>query len=91
MHLLGRRDTICARGDDDGATNELLTQFNEYVLSECAADSPKGGEHFRLSQEAPRLRITTEACQGYAEDDFFFNPFGYFRLRPAGDAPAAAG
>jgi hypothetical protein len=91
MHLLGRRDAITPRGDDDRAGDELLTEFSEYVLAECADDPPREGEKFRTGPEAPRWRISTEPCHGYEEDDFFFNPYGYFRLQPAADDAPAAG
>jgi hypothetical protein len=48
------------------------------------ADKPKralrAGEGFRLCDSGPRRIIELDNCLRYAEDDFFFNPYGYIRL-----------
>lgn len=38
------------------------------------------GHTFRLSETSPRFRLIWEECDGYDEDDYFFNTFGRWRF-----------
>lgn len=88
MHLLGRPDAIMRRPKKDRAAEELMSRFNEYVLAECDDDAPRAGEGFRVTAKSSRWRIAKERCGRYPWQDFFFNPYGYSRLREARPASA---
>jgi hypothetical protein len=82
LHLLGQPDLIVSRSlvsDADGVVN-LFLAFALYLLSECPAGKFAPGHTFRADTDSPRYRVMWEACAGYAEDDFFFNPFGRWRF-----------
>ncbi len=80
MHLLGQRDVEV---DDDLEVSDAVKWIDLMGLY-LVADKPKrvmkNGEGFRLSDSGPRRIIELNDCHRYAEDDFFFNPFGYIRL-----------
>lgn len=80
MHLLGHRD---AEVDDDLEIPEAVKWIDLMGLY-LVADKPKralrNGEGFRFSPSEPRRIIELVDCNRYAEDDFFFNPYGYVRL-----------
>ena len=59
-------------------TAELFDIFCHYLILEC--DHFASGSTFRCAADAPRWRANWEPCQGYAEDEFFFNPFGRVRF-----------
>jgi hypothetical protein len=76
MHLLGAPEVEVV----DGAIDDVATidAFAGYMLLE----SPRlrDGEGFRVAVDAPRWTIEFRPCDRYAEDDFFYNPFGAWRL-----------
>ncbi|MDX1929200.1 MAG: hypothetical protein SFV81_21915 [Pirellulaceae bacterium] len=80
MHLLGLPDVEV---DDDLEVPDAVKWIDLMGLY-LVADKPKRalreGEGFRLSDSGPRRIIELDDCQRYAEDDFFFNPYGYIRL-----------
>ncbi len=80
MHLLGHRDVEI---DDDLEVPEAVKWIDLMGLY-LVADKPKrplrNGEGFRLCNSGPRRIIELDDCERYAEDDFFFNPYGYVRL-----------
>lgn len=78
MHLLGRTDVIAASTREVQETAELFETFCEYLVLEC--DHFASGNTFRCAADQPRWRGVWEPCSGYAEDDFFFNPFGRVRF-----------
>ena len=91
MHLLGQPDLVLARNaldeayegrDPAQATSELFISFAEWLTGECPPGGLTSGNTFRTAVDAPRFRLTWEPCRGYAEDDFFFNPFGRWRFEP---------
>ena len=43
-------------------------------------------QHVGPQADAPPMRAKWERCTDYAEDDFYFNPFGRFRFQHAGSA-----
>ena len=84
MHLLGKADLIVGC-DVLSATEavELFSLFALYLLAECPEGEFCSGHTFSVSKKAPKYRVLWEACTGYDEDEFFFNPFGRQRFTPA--------
>lgn len=86
MHLLGEPDIEFevdpAAGDDVLAWLEV---FALYLLTE--RPSIRDGETFRPAEDLPRRRLQARPCTRYEEDDFFFNPHGYWRLLRPDDRP----
>jgi hypothetical protein len=90
MHLLGAPDLAIAQDatQTDSTTGEstvsaaiqLFRSFALYLLSECPVGRFGSGHTFSTARDTPRYRILWEPCRAYAEDDFFFNPFGYWRF-----------
>ncbi len=90
MHLLGKPDLIMsealiesARGAAEPPTAlvvRLFESFSLYLLAECPVGAFGSGHTFRVDANSPRFRVTWEPCTGYATDDFFWNPFGRWRL-----------
>jgi hypothetical protein len=81
MHLLGERDAeLEASGDvmDDVAWLDMLAL---YLLAEKPASGVHAGEGFRLTDDGERRVLRAKQCTRYDEDDFFFNPYGYWRLK----------
>lgn len=80
MHLLGHRDVEV---DDDLKVSDAVRWIDLMGLY-LVADKPKRalrtGEGFRLGDQGPRRVIELDDCLRYAEDDFFFNPYGYVQL-----------
>lgn len=80
LHLLGHPDVEV---DDDLEVPDAVKWIDLMGLY-LVADKPKRalreGEGFRMSDSGPRRTIERDDCHRYAEDDFFFNPYGYLRL-----------
>jgi hypothetical protein len=80
MHLLGHRDVEL----DDALRVSNAVKWIDLMGLYLIADKPKralrSGEGFRLSDRGPRRIIELDDCLRYAEDDFFFNPYGYIQL-----------
>jgi hypothetical protein len=85
MHLLGRPDlTIEREVIDEGEAARLFDAFAVYLLAECGDERHFASGHtFRADESSPRFRVTWEPCDGYAEDDLFFNSFGRYRFEKA--------
>lgn len=90
LHLLGQPDLIVSGSllreafgstEDPGWTAvNLFRAFGHYLLAECAPGRFASGHTFSLDAASPRFRVRWEECTGYAEDDFYFNPFGRWRF-----------
>jgi hypothetical protein len=83
MHLLGAPDLITGVNvmvPEDAA--ELFSAFSRYLLAECPPGGFVSRSTFSSSADAPQYRVVWEPCTGYAENDFFFNPFGLWRFTP---------
>ena len=90
MHLMGAADLIVLQeviaatkaADETAATAaaNLFRIFAVYLLSECPIGGFVSGHTFSVAAGTPRYHVTWEPCSGYAEDDFFFNPFGRWRF-----------
>lgn len=81
LHLLGLPDLIAP---PEQTLLSLFRIFPLYLLLETGDDKHFASGHtFQIAPDAPRVRLTREACTGYDEDDFFFNPFGRWRVERA--------
>jgi hypothetical protein len=83
MHLLGEPDVELP---DTLESLEAVTWMDAlciYLLAEKRADDERGlrdGETFRPTEEHDRRVLRHRACDRYEEDDFFWNPYGYWTL-----------
>lgn len=87
MHLLGAPDVEVEWHSDADAPDpdelaNLMDRFALYLLTEDRAREMRDGEGFRLAEDAPRWVLRRRPCDRYEDDDFFFNPYGYWRLEP---------
>lgn len=84
MHLLGRSDAQVTLaefpGEDLRAAHRVLEGFLR-GLRDAAPDEPE--RTFKLEGLEERFLAVKEACSRYAEDDFFWNRWGSFRIRRA--------
>jgi hypothetical protein len=83
MHLLGKPDLIATDAAMQGSAREVLNLYEAfalYLLTECLPRHFASGHTFRCDEDSPRYVVRWEACTGYDEDDFFFNPFGRYRF-----------
>jgi hypothetical protein len=81
LHLLGKPDlisSVLAGGAEEAAT--LFPAFALYLLLECPPRRFASGHTFQADADSPRYRVRWEPCEGYEEDDYFFNPFGRYRF-----------
>ncbi|MFI1510730.1 hypothetical protein [Streptomyces sp. NPDC020597] len=87
MHLLGAADIELAPGPAAAPEQwaEWMTTMDTaryYLLTEQPTRGVRDGEGFRLSLDSPRWIMNRMECERYEEDDFFYNPYGYWRLTP---------
>ena len=80
MHLLGYRDVDLNDDRDVSEAVNWIDLMGLYLVADKPKRALRDGEGFRLSDRGPRLIIELDDCMRYAEDDFFFNPYGYIRL-----------
>ncbi len=80
MHLLGHRDVELGDDLDVSDAVKWIDLMGLYLVADKPKRALKSGEGFRLSDSGPRRIIELDDCERYAEDDFFFNPYGYVRL-----------
>jgi hypothetical protein len=79
MHNLGYRDVVVGPNDaSPGDAHKLIHGFQMYELFQ--APELRSGHTFSLDADAPRYRITAEACETYPPGDLFHNPYGMWRL-----------
>ncbi|MDX3524820.1 hypothetical protein [Streptomyces scabiei] len=90
MHLLGEADVELAPGSTAEPDSELLHEWvntvelaGYYLLTEQPEHGIQDGEGFRMTPDAPRWIMNRVECERYEDDDFFHNPYGYWRLTPA--------
>ncbi|MGO1056117.1 hypothetical protein [Crossiella sp. CA198] len=92
MHLLAAPDVeVESSGEPDSLEDRvaLIDGLAIYLLTERRAREIQEGEGFRLAPDAPRWVLRKRPCHRYDDDDFFFNPHGYWRLTPA-ESPCLA-
>jgi hypothetical protein len=80
MHLLGHRDVEVDDELDVPDAVKWIDLMGLYLVADKPNRTLREGEGFRLSDSGPRRIIELDNCHRYAEDDFFFNPYGYIRL-----------
>jgi hypothetical protein len=80
MHLLGCRDVEVDDGLEVSDAVKWIDLMGLYLVADKPNRTLREGEGFRLSDSGPRRIIELDNCHRYAEDDFFFNPYGYIRL-----------
>jgi Domain of unknown function (DUF4261) len=79
MHLLGEPDIEFEL--DPAADDDVLSWLEVFVLYLLVErPSIKAGHTFRPAEAFPRRRLQATLCTRYEDDDFFFNPHGYWRL-----------
>lgn len=84
MHLLGAPDVEL---DHPGAPHpedvlDLIDGLALYLLMEQRTRELRDGETFALEDGADQWVLRHGPCERFAEDDFFHNPHGYWRLTP---------
>lgn len=79
MHILGHPD-IEVVGESISDSLELIDLFAMYIFVDRPGNRLKAGGVFSLSSESPRYRISKADCNRYDDDEFFYNPSGYWRL-----------
>ncbi|WP_319054380.1 hypothetical protein [Streptomyces europaeiscabiei] len=94
MHLLGEADVELVSTATAEPELELLLEWmttmkiaSYYLLTEQPEHGIQDGEGFRIAQDAPRWIMNRMECERFEDDDFFHNPYGYWRLTPAVRGP----
>jgi len=80
MHLLGERDIELDASDDVQADIGWIDLLAVYLLAEKPERGVKEGEGFRREDAGERRVLRALPCKRYESDDFFYNPYGYWRL-----------
>ena len=78
MHNLGLKDVIVEAADAEDPV-KLLQTFTQYMFLEKPV--LEEGHTFSVEADAPRYRMTPEACAQHEAGSLFINPFGMWRLR----------
>ncbi|WP_426212707.1 hypothetical protein, partial [Massilia sp. TWP1-3-3] len=82
MHLLGLPDIEI----DDAGTSEVdavdaLSGFMHFLLID-KRQNLDAGHTFHTRPDSARFQLSRTTCTRYEHDDFFYNPYGYWRLCP---------
>lgn len=82
MHNLGYPDCVVQAEIEPQTAAELIDAFLRYLLF----DDPEleSGQTFSVKAEAPRYKIEHQACTMFEPDHLFHNPYGVWKLTPAG-------
>jgi hypothetical protein len=80
MHLLGEPDAEVHPSDDVEQDIAWLDLVAIYLLAEKPASGVHDGEGFRMTEDGERRILHSRPCTRYPDDDFFHNPYGYWRL-----------
>ncbi len=84
MHLLGERDVEVPTREHILDALDWMDTLSVYLLTEQPPEGVEDGHTFRRSEKDTRRELRTHPCTRYAEDDFFYNPYGYLRIeRPS--------
>lgn len=81
MHHLGFRDPYVSGNISANDAAILMHELNKYIVFEEAVIND--GETFGVDSEAPRYRVHKKACEEFASDDLFHNPYGIWHLTEA--------
>jgi hypothetical protein len=94
MHLLGEADVELAPGTTGVPEPKLMLDWmvtmeiaSYFLLTDQPEHGVQDGEGFRIAQDAPRWIMNRLECERFEDDDFFHNPYGYWRLTPAARGP----
>lgn len=80
MHLLGEPDVEMPRLMEPMEAVRWIDALAIYLTAEKPDGGLRDGETFRPSEEDARRVLRSRKCDRYEEDDFFFNPNGYWNL-----------
>lgn len=80
MHLLGERDLELPPGPDLADDLGWIDLLALYLLADKPARGLTDGEGFRQRPQGERRILRLHDCTRYPEDDFSYNPYGYWRL-----------
>jgi hypothetical protein len=80
MHLLGVRDVEIDAALDVETAVEWIDLLGLYLVADRPSRPLKDGEGFRLSDNGPRRLLRQQPCERYESEEFFYNPYGYYRL-----------
>ena len=76
MHLLGQPDIECVGSMDELEAVRWMDALSDLAMSgQLDVNKP-----YSVDDKTPKKRLSMVACGRYAEDDFFFNPYGYVRF-----------
>ena len=75
MHLLGLPDVECVGGFPD---REAVVWMD--AVADAALAGSTLAHEFSMDDHSPARKMKSVSCERYADDDFFFNPYGYVRL-----------
>ncbi len=79
-HLLGQPD-IEIEGEEVSTALDLIDIFAMYLFVDKPGDRLRTGGTFQVAYDTPLYRITSSSCNRYEDDDLFYNPYGYWRLK----------
>jgi len=80
MHLLGTTDVEIEHANTiESERVDTMDMFLHYLVVDKPANL-QPGHTFRVAADARRFRLSRERCTRYEADDFFHNPYGYWRL-----------
>jgi hypothetical protein len=80
MHLLGHRDVELKDYIEVADAVRWIDLMGLYLVADRPKRTLRSGDGFRLRHEGPRRIIELGDCVRYAQDEFFFNPYGHFKL-----------
>jgi hypothetical protein len=80
MHLLGLPDTEISSALPPLEAAEWIDTMHLYLVAEQPTRPVFDGQGFRMANDGPRKIIRHTPCHRCEQDDFFFNPYGYYRL-----------
>ncbi len=76
MHLLGQPDIECAGSFEELEAVRWMDALSEHAMSgQLNVNNP-----YSVDAQTPKKRLRLVPCERYAEDDLFFNPYGYVRI-----------
>lgn len=80
MHLLGEPDVEMPRLMEPMEAVRWIDALTIYLTAEKPEHGLHDGETFRPTEDHARRVLRSRKCDRYEEDDFFFNPTGYWNL-----------
>ena len=86
MHLLGERDIEVDHTDDPLEDVGWIDLVATYLLAEKPERGVHDGEGFRQVEGGERRILRSRECDRYEPDEFFYNPYGYWRLTSSASA-----